>query len=645
MAAIKALQQWCKKQCEGYDNVEITNMTTSWRDGLAFCAILHHFRPDLLDFKSLKKEDVFENNKLGSPDDPPPFRSPFRSLVFSFSQAAFQIENAERSKESLRDFLERWWQHLLLLQTRRKPRSGDIALPESPAAQLTAMNSEWALNGPLEKPMVILVEILQPWVCTQDGGIGTGLQGDAKAAQGSLTMSEIRIWSSGCQLLGLDSMWLLGLDSMWLRGLQKHWKCIYGHLVTLGSVLFCFSDSAQISACIFGRSDVEQIHSPSVNLDINTPEELNASGTPSSLKTPVSSLLIPIGTQGYTRTGGGNAIEVTFSPQTPGKVLISASPAFPNKGPRPEVGPSQPTQQKKVLKPGIQLLAESRDTFQSPSPADKEHRTASPFEKERNTQQTPGNDHHFALDRLTEELPGKRSWVQSKSSIATAREEFFKDIYDTGNDKKNEEPAKSAASPRAMRTGEESHDSLMEKTPSNRRMSEEEIQRELQQIGMELDALEQKGVDLEPQLRVCEGDEQEDELMVEWFKLIHEKQLLMRRESELVYISQQQILEDHQCQIDQELRALMAIAENQKTKADKAREQELMEELLKTVEDRNNIIDRLDEDRVREMEEDLMIEAMIKKIDINKEPEPYPKKKSKLIGGFNFMKRFGGKSK
>ncbi|KAH3758183.1 protein-methionine sulfoxide oxidase mical2b [Pelomyxa schiedti] len=60
----EALLSWCKKCTEGYKDVSVTNFHTSWRDGLAFCALIHHFHPEAIDFSKLKKEDIEENNRL-----------------------------------------------------------------------------------------------------------------------------------------------------------------------------------------------------------------------------------------------------------------------------------------------------------------------------------------------------------------------------------------------------------------------------------------------------------------------------------------------------------------------------------------------------------------------------------------------------
>uniref|UniRef100_A0A3B5LVK8 F-actin monooxygenase n=1 Tax=Xiphophorus couchianus TaxID=32473 RepID=A0A3B5LVK8_9TELE len=55
------LLSWCQKQTEGYRNVSITDLASSWRSGIALCALLHRFKPQLIDFDSLNEEDHTAN--------------------------------------------------------------------------------------------------------------------------------------------------------------------------------------------------------------------------------------------------------------------------------------------------------------------------------------------------------------------------------------------------------------------------------------------------------------------------------------------------------------------------------------------------------------------------------------------------------
>ncbi|XP_016348989.1 EH domain-binding protein 1-like protein 1 isoform X8 [Sinocyclocheilus anshuiensis] len=59
----QSLLEWCQEITRNYKGVKITNFSTSWRNGLAFCAILYHFHPEIIDFDALEPHNIKQNNK------------------------------------------------------------------------------------------------------------------------------------------------------------------------------------------------------------------------------------------------------------------------------------------------------------------------------------------------------------------------------------------------------------------------------------------------------------------------------------------------------------------------------------------------------------------------------------------------------
>lgn len=60
----EVLLNWLRDQLKEDQNIQITDIESVFKGGKILCAIIHHYRPDLLDYNSIQENDPTKNNQL-----------------------------------------------------------------------------------------------------------------------------------------------------------------------------------------------------------------------------------------------------------------------------------------------------------------------------------------------------------------------------------------------------------------------------------------------------------------------------------------------------------------------------------------------------------------------------------------------------
>ncbi|XP_076584484.1 protein-methionine sulfoxide oxidase mical2b isoform X2 [Chaetodon auriga] len=797
MSAVKALQQWCRLRCEGYRDVSITNMTTSFRDGLAFCALIHKHRPDLIDFDSLKKENVYENNKLafkvaeeelgipalldaedmvalkipdrlsiltyvsqyynyfhgrspiggmggikrpaeGPAEEAPGKKNqPVASKVFPSSKPARenspppssnitrpppspkQTRNAtqdvlvEKSRQTgtLSNKCVSCNKHVHLVQrhlvdgklyhrscakllspanTMANLRDLPTNTPVSKVAPLpdyTKTNTNTPTHTPSRLGPTWLTEkhstppsFSSTFSTSSPSRPASSLSPAAKASQTSL-VSKPTASGTTCESPVTTTTSITTRPTAAPRTSTTAAKTLQSKLK------FLQSDNT---------AKDEEKKTTTVNTDINRGP--NVTGKQPTAGQTVT-VLVNVGGPGRKEPNvslntGGEKVKAAGVGGDPGKVSESSktkalAAAFISKKLAEENNnnskPSWTTVALKKTEKPSQVETPKRETegvrgrvklkvdpslltdLQSPDPPNPAPSPASRSGlRARTPDRGPSKPGSASANTSASESESPADWRSKLKPIS-------KDAKPAGPSQSSPKPWSNGGgksptpelsvgpsssphvpspsisvtppAPKGFLNGEGDQTATGAKSESKFSKAKpdyilkEDILKELQEIEDNLNALEKRGVELEVKLRSSEEEGEDDSvmdgLMVEWFNLIRNKQVAMRRESELVYIGRTQDLEEQQPSVEQELRRLMDKPERLKTAWERKREEELMAKLVEIVNDRNAIIDCLDEDRLREEEEDEQLNKMMKTFNMKKDKQKKKSPMSKLFGWGN----------
>ncbi|XP_039902474.1 MICAL-like protein 2a isoform X1 [Simochromis diagramma] len=760
MAAIKALEQWCKMQCEGYRDVAITNMTTSFRNGLAFCALIHKYRPDLIDYDSLRKEDVFENNRLAFQIAEEKLGIP--ALLDAEDMVALRIPD----RLSILTYVSQYYNYF-----KGRPPMGGVKRP-----------AEGSKEEPSEKKnLPVVAKSFVSKTATESCLPSTHTaQTSPKLARASTQKVVLAENPNKNGTLNSKCVSCKGhvhlVQRHFVEGKLYHRSCfkcgecasvlhVGGYKPGTDPDTFICNSHQNASKTSSSEALIKNGLTSSAARPLNDASLKRPSPHPPSvLSAPLNNVLKPVAptptSQSWTASAQKTqAARQKFFQTVPQVTEISkVNNRKPTEQSSVQVRPKVPTDddddrksQSRVMvgkklaeqnynnnnkRPFTIRSADERWFGDEPSLAD-----SSALKKDKCSQASAGNyaGQPSTTQANNKELPclkainkdntgpttvhkttkdpvyheWQRKPVKTELGLKDAEPEAFSEnhkaefmstppsnvsisptrlplaqtpaapgvsfaLFDPAcfrevSPQKPQPaseildfkfgsclPVKSSPRLPAVKSISSSttfpanhgNPSAAKKgkylSPTNASRTEmrspsvrsyhipmEQIERQLNDIETNLAHLEKEGVELEQKLRSCEedgeGDILMDPLMVDWFNLIQKKQMFIRKESELVYIARTQELEQQQPGVEGELRRLLEKPDHLKSREEQRQEKKLMQKLMEIVDGRNAIVEGLDEDRLREVEEDQQLNKMMQNLGVKKAKNERKSSISKLF--------------
>uniref|UniRef100_A0A182R4C3 EH domain-binding protein 1 n=1 Tax=Anopheles funestus TaxID=62324 RepID=A0A182R4C3_ANOFN len=638
------LLEWCKEVTKNYNGVKVTNLTTSWRNGMAFCAVIHHFYPNLIDMTKLSPGNVIENcrtafdaaEKLGiprviEPRDMNLLAVPDKLAVMTylyqlrahFTGHQLEVQSIGETTDDSSYVIgnyksDKLCKNLLNLTDIITPNNDDPLGPKIDTKAALLANSKHLLGRVLSPtkdklpnfPFSLLDGPLGPGHVATNGSSNddsnskssNGVSGhqrsiDSDCTHTSTTVNEEKSIENRTISTAVD-----GGSAVTVNGNSASPMDDDGGTESIAQEDGTSSSDSQRRAQIESKlphsgrdvdGDDEEIQTLPQTLDINKANKLILRHKEMSERAKL--MIERLRSSHVDSKGDKDAVERQARLREEARKLIAGaklklsgldSPSSPTKLFPSGGRPAAPLSPDRAISP-----INNGSEFIFPTGHHHSHRKdiVSPGQLDSNGKDSKGHNYK-TVEQISNHHLLKRGTPSPSKLI-----EFM---------------------------GPKSEDDGGQVERVNY------IQSELNKLEREQEAIDLKANALEKKLRAVMGgtmtnvSETEDQLMSQWFTLVNKKNALLRRQMQLNLLEQENDLEKKYEMLNMELRAALSVEDWQKTEEQREKEALLLTELVAIVDKRNELVQNL-HSQEQAIEDDDEIERKLETVDINQKDEKY----------------------